>query len=156
MTPVELMKHASLLCDKSTCLQLKVGCVVAQNGEILLQGFNETLSGEKYCQNGTCTRREMKLTGGAHPEITCSIHAEASVIAQAASQGISVQKADFYVTTFPCFTCARLLVKSKIGKLFYMMDYINDGNSSKTLLDAANIPVEKIDGKTVWGDLWQH
>jgi dCMP deaminase len=156
MTPIEVMKHASLLCDKSTCLQLKVGCVVAKNGEIMLEGVNETLLGEKYCQNGTCTRREMKLTGGSHPEITCSIHAEASVVAQAAGQGVSLENTEIYVTTFPCFTCARSLVKAKIGKLYYMTDYINDGNSSKSLFDAANIPVEKIDGKSVWGELWQY
>ncbi len=156
MIPVEIMKHTSLLCDKSTCLQLKVGCVAVKNGELLLEGFNQTLPGEKYCQEGVCTRREMKLTGGAHPEITCAIHAEASVVAQAASKGISLENCDIYVTTFSCFTCARLLVKTKIGKLFYMMDYINDGNSAKSLFDAANIPVEKIEGKDVWGDLWQH
>ncbi len=156
MTPNELMKHTSLLCDKSSCLQLKVGCLAVKNGEIIVEGFNETLSGEKYCQNGVCTRREMQFTGGAHPEITCAIHAEASVVAQAAEKGISLKNADLYITTFPCFTCARLLVKAKIGKLYYMMDYINDGNSAKVLFDSANIPVEKIDGKDVWGDLWQH
>ncbi len=156
MTPVEIMKHTSLLCDKSTCLQLKVGCVAVKNGEIILEGFNETLTGEKYCQNGTCSRRELNLKSGERSDVYCAIHAEASVVAQAASQGINLENCEIYVTTFSCFTCARLLVKAKIGKLFYMMDYINDGNSAKSLFNAANIHVEKIEGKDVWGDLWQH
>ena len=153
MTPAQIMKVASLECDNSTCLY-KVGCVAAKNGEIFLQAFNETLTGEKFCQNGKCSRKESNLSGGKSPEIVCAIHAEASLVAQAARKGIVLEGAEIFVTTFPCIICARLLCKIKIGKLFYMSDY-TDSNNSKSFFDANNIPIQQISGREVWGDLWK-
>jgi dCMP deaminase len=150
MNKTELMKQASLLCDKSNC-GYKIGCVAVRNGKILLEGFNEQLKGEKYCQNGICTRQELGLTKGKDPHIVCSLHAEASIVAQAANKGISLDECDVYVTTFPCIICARSLVKAGIKHLYYMTDY-TDGNQARSLLEANNIEVINICKKDVWGE----
>jgi dCMP deaminase len=150
MNTIELMKHASLLCDKSTC-GYKIGCLAVRDGGILLEGFNEQLAGEMYCQNGTCSRQELGLTKGKDPHIVCAIHAEASVIAQAASKGISLEGCDIYVTTFPCLICARSLVKVGIGHLYYMTDY-TDGNQARSLLEANGIEIVNVSKKDTWGE----
>ncbi len=155
MLPKEIMKSACLLCDNSLCFH-KVGCIVVRDGTKILTSFNETLPGEIYCQKGVCDRRERELTAGRCPEITCSIHAEASVVGQAAAKGISLKGTEIYVTTFPCPACARLLVKASISKLYYMTDYINDGNASLSLFKSNNIEVIKIAGEEVWGDKWTY
>ncbi len=155
MLPKEIMKAASLLCDNSLCFH-KVGCIVVKDGNKILTGFNETLPGEMYCQNGVCDRREQELTAGRYPEIACSIHAEASVVGQAAALGVSLKGTDVYVTMFPCPACARLLVKAGIARLYYMTDYINDGNASLCLFNSSGIEAIKISGEEVWGDKWIH
>ena len=116
---VRLMRRACLLCDRSRCLY-KTGCLAVHNGEVILEAFNETLSGEKYCQDGECIRKKLGLKNGNDIGKVCTIHAEANLIAQAAARGISLRGVDIYVSTFPCYVCAKSLVKAEIGRLFYM------------------------------------
>ena len=68
---------------------------------------------------------------GQHQEIFTSIHSEASIVAQAAHDGVSLKDATIYITTFPCPNCARLVAKAGIKKLFYSKGY--------SLLDAEKI-----------------
>ena len=145
-----IMKKACLLCDKSSC-GYKTGCLAVLNGEILVEGFNEMLKGELYCQNGICSRKALGLNNGENPQIVCSIHAEASVIAQAANRGVSLCGCDIYVTTFPCLICARSLVKAGIKRLYYMSNY-SDGNSSRSLFENNDIEVINIKEDDVWGE----
>lgn len=143
------MKKACLLCDKSSC-GYKTGCLAVKNDKILAEAWNETLPGEKYCQQGACDRHKLKLTGGHEPQVCCAIHAEANLIAQAAAQGLKLAGCDIYVTTFPCYICAKSLVQARISKLYYMSDYIG-GNDAQRFFTAAKIPVEQIKEKVVWG-----
>lgn len=144
---VALMKRACLLCDKSLC-GYKTGCV-AVVGDRVIEGWNETLPGEVYCQNGECTRKKLGLRGGQDIHKVCSIHAEASVVAQAARDGISLKGADIYVTTFPCIICARLLTKTEVARVFYMSDYAGT-NEGLGLLIGAGITVLQIPEREVW------
>ena len=143
-----LMKRACLLCNHSNC-GYKTGCIAVRDGEVILEAYNETLPGEKYCQNGQCERHKLNLTGGREPQICCAIHAEVNLIAKAAAAGISLKDADLYVTTFPCYICAKSLVQAHIGRLFYMSEYMG-GNDAKRLLNAAKIPVEQVKETDIW------
>lgn len=60
---------------------------------------------------------------GEHPEVYTSIHAEASLVATAAKNGLMTEGASLYVTTFPCPNCARLVVNSGIKKVYYKEGY---------------------------------
>lgn len=71
------------------------------------------------------------LDAGQGPGIYTSIHAEASLIAEAAKLGIQTDRSDLYVTTFPCPACARLAVVAGIKRVFYAKGY--------SLLDAESI-----------------
>lgn len=143
----KFMRQACLLADKATC-GYKVGALVVKRGRVILEAWNETLPGEKYCQSGVCIRQQKKYHGGQRVEIVCSLHAEASLVAQAARRGISLTGADIYVSTFPCYICSKLLAKAGIDRLYYMSGYgVNDG---LRFFRAAKIPVEKIPEGEVW------
>lgn len=142
------MRAACLICDNSSC-GYKTGCIAVRDGAVILEAWNETLPGEKYCQNGACDRHKQGLTGGRDPQICCAIHAEVNLIAKAAAQGLSLKDCDIYVTTFPCYICAKSLVQAQIGRLFYMSDYMG-GSDAKGLFAAAKISVEQIKEEDVW------
>jgi dCMP deaminase len=145
---IDFMRRACLLCDRSHC-GYKTGCVAVLGGKVLFDGWNETLPGEVYCQHGKCIRELEALSGGRDIDKVCSIHAEASVVAQAASQGVSLKGVDIYVTTFPCLICSRLLAKTGIGRLFYMSSYMG-GDQGSSFFQAADIPVIKVKEEDVW------
>ena len=71
---------------------------------------------------------------GEFVEIYTSLHAERGTIAHAARQGIALDGADMYVTTFPCSECASQLVVSGIKRVFFTGGYSNL-NGEKTLRD---------------------
>lgn len=60
---------------------------------------------------------------GVRIECTTAEHAEASLIAEAARQGVSTEGASLYVTTFPCPMCARLVAHSGIKRCYFSTGY---------------------------------
>ncbi len=144
---LQFMQRACLLCDKSQCLY-RVGCVAVREGDVVMEAFNETLPGEKYCQEGECVRKKLGLSGGDQIDKVCTIHAEVNLIAKAAARGIKLKGVEIYLTTFPCYICAKSLVQAEIGKLFYMSDYAN--NDGMRFFDAAGISVGQIEEAMVW------
>jgi dCMP deaminase len=68
---------------------------------------------------------------GEHPDKYTSIHSEASMIAWAAKEGVSLNGATLYVTTFPCGNCSKLIAESGIKKIYFKEGY--------SVLDADNV-----------------
>lgn len=68
---------------------------------------------------------------GEHPDKYTSIHSEASMIAWAAKEGVSLDGATLYVTTFPCGNCSKLIAESGIKKIYFKEGY--------SVLDADNV-----------------
>jgi dCMP deaminase len=60
---------------------------------------------------------------GVGIEMSVFSHAEAVVIAEAARNGIALQDATIFVSTFPCPACAKLIAHSGIAKCYYMDGY---------------------------------
>ena len=48
-----------------------------------------------------------------------SIHAEQSIIARAAADGVSLQGADVYLNIFPCPLCAKLVAYAGLKTCFF-------------------------------------
>jgi len=69
--------------------------------------------------------------GKAIADLVIFQHGEATMIAQAAKQGISTKDAEIYVTTFPCPSCAMSIANAGIKKVYYKEGY--------SLLDAERI-----------------
>lgn len=66
-------------------------------------------------------------------EMSVFTHAEATLIAEAARRGVSLEGADLYVTTFPCPACAKLIAHSGIKTCYYKDGYaVLDGKRIMT------------------------
>jgi dCMP deaminase len=60
---------------------------------------------------------------GVGLELSTATHAEASLIAQAARDGLATRGAVLYVTDFPCPPCAKLIAAAGIAKLYFREGY---------------------------------
>ena len=80
---------------------------------------------------------------GENIDIVTDIHAEAQLVAQAARDGRRLDGTSLYVTTFPCGTCAKLVVEAGITSCYFVEGYANlDG---ETTLRSNGIEIVKID-----------
>lgn len=165
-----LMRRAAKIAGNTQCW-IGMGCVIAKNGKILVEAWNETLEGEQYCEefrkaqaskgrtlprkvrpyhtNEGCVRHDLGLSQGKEIEKVCSIHAEASAIAKAAKQGIQIKGAAMFITSFPCLICMRSIIAAGIKKVVYMNDFYKPHHEE--MFTKNRIRVEQITEDKVWG-----
>lgn len=99
----------------------QIGGVISKDGQVLLAGYNRHLPTERAPYFNGDPRNNFKK--GLYIELSTSIHAEASLIAEAAKHGIALEGTELFVTTFPCPNCAKLIACSGIKKLYYVEGY---------------------------------
>ena len=124
------MMIASLTALRSPSIKKKVGSIIVKNNRIIATGYNGFPSG---------TDHKSILKNGK--EIN-TIHAEQNAVSQCAKLGISCDKAEIYITHFPCINCSKIIVASGINKIYYLND--NHNEDSKPFLENSNIYIEKI------------
>lgn len=107
--------------EKSSDWWRQVGCIIVRDGVVLVSTHNHHLPTEYTPYLNGDPRNNFHK--GVHNELGTSIHAEAAAIGRSAKEGISLEGADVYVTTFPCPPCAKLLSVSGIRRLFYQVGY---------------------------------
>ncbi len=66
------------------------------------------------------------ITVNGRPSCANAVHAEANVIAYAASYGVVLRGASIYTNTYPCHGCAKQMVSCGIVEVVYDADYNND------------------------------
>jgi dCMP deaminase len=117
----EVMKKAFIQANYSNDWWRQVGAVFVSKGQVLLNAYNQHLPSaqEQYFSGDPRTI----FSSGEAIELTSSIHAEALAIARAAKQGISLEGADLFVTTFPCPICAKQVAAAGIKRLYYNQGY---------------------------------
>ncbi|MEX0918837.1 MAG: deaminase, partial [Candidatus Paceibacterota bacterium] len=126
----ELMSLAVRESNRSSNWWRQVGAVATTaDGQILFAGHNHHLPSPYTPYLDGDPRNTAHRGDGL--ELYTAIHAEADIVARAAGIGRSLQGAHFYVSTFPCPSCARLLAVIGIAKLYCFEDY--------ALLDGADI-----------------
>ena len=103
-----------VVAKRSTCIKPNAAILV-KDGRIISMGYNGSPKGAPHCievgcleEDGACIR---------------TIHAEANAIAFAAKYGISTEGATLYVTSSPCYDCAKLIVNSGITEVVYLKEY---------------------------------
>ena len=128
-----LMGTAKLAQQRSTCLRLQVGAVIAHEGRILATGYNGAPKGMPHCTPETC-----------NPSTPCrnAAHAEANAIAFAAKLGISLRDSVLYTTDSPCDFCAKLLINAGIIEVVFERDYRDQ--QPVELLHEAGILVRRV------------
>lgn len=113
----KIMRQVFEEIDSSKCWWRQTGAALVKNNKIILTGFNEMMPTDDECYKIGCVRDN--IAPGKSSEICSAIHAEASVIVQAASLGISLKGLVLYATHFPCPACAKLIALSGIKKVIY-------------------------------------
>lgn len=117
----EIFSLALSEADKTSDWWMQVGAVIVKDGKVLLVGKNRyKQSPHAVWSDGDPRNVAFR---GVDVDITTSLHAERGVIAEAAKQGISLDGASLYVTDFPCPTCAHMVAKSGIKKLYHISGY---------------------------------
>ncbi len=99
----------------------QVGAVLVKGKKIKIRAYNRHFPSD--ATSAIVGDPRSNFDYGEQPEIYLSIHAEADIVAQAAREGIVLKGAELFVTTLPCPSCARLLVRSGIRKVFYAQGY---------------------------------
>jgi len=115
------------------CVQTANLQQIARANEHLPTEYSPAIDGDPRLHGKKGTGRDM----------TTAIHAETSVIAEAARTGVNLEGSKMLVTTFPCPTCAKSIAASGISRVYYIEGYaMVDGD--KVLRDA-EVEIIKVD-----------
>jgi dCMP deaminase len=125
----ELINVAGEEAEKSSDWWRQIGSLVVKDGKIILSAHNKHLPSDFNLD--TYGDPRSSFDAGIRIDLSTAIHSEASLVAEAAKRGLSLNGCSFYVSTFPCPNCAKLLVESGIKKVYYSQGY--------SLLDAEDI-----------------
>lgn len=111
--------------DKSTDVWRQVGAAVPTGHapSQMLMAHNEHMPDPLSVYEMGDPR--LHMNPGENPDLCAAIHAERAIIAKAAKTGISLDGKSMYVTTFPCNSCAQMIAKAGIRKLFFLHGYSN-------------------------------
>lgn len=138
---VGMMTKAYLAAERSPDIWRRVGAVLAGSG-FEWRSSNQPLTAQNTPWVEGDPRNVFKR--GVGVEMSTFMHAEASLIAQAAREGRSLVGATMWVTTFPCPPCAMLIAKSGIKRCCFSEGYaMLDG---RRVLEEASVEMVRIEG----------
>lgn len=119
----EFMRQAVKEGEKSADWWRQIGSVLVKDGKVFYSGHIRYFPSDHALDIFGTPRTTVDF--GQRPDLYISMHAEADLIAQAAKEGLSVEGASIYSSTFPCITCAFLMVRSGISRVYYTQGYAN-------------------------------
>ena len=126
---------AQLVSQRSTCLRRRVGCVLVDSQKhIVATGYNGVPSGFPHCFDVPC--EGASSPSGTDLDKCLAVHAEVNAFLQLTSE----DSLTAYLSTTPCFTCAKMLCNSKVKRIvareWYPLTIV------KQMLDQAKISLE--------------
>lgn len=133
---------AILASTRSTCIRRKVGAVIVRENTLLSTGYNGVPCGINHCTVESCIRNVKSIPSGTQLDICLGLHAEQNAIIHAAKNGVNVKDSIIYCTTFPCLTCAKMIINCGIKEVIFVNDYEDD--NSKKMLELAGIKIRKL------------
>ena len=135
------MDMARLASRRSSCHRRAVGAVVVKNKQVLTTGYNGNPPDFEHCATMGCIREMLNVPSGAHHELCTGLHAEQNAIIQAAVTGVSLAGATLYTTTFPCVTCAKMIMAARIAEVVYDEGYPDE--LGRFMLARSNVVVRR-------------
>jgi dCMP deaminase len=113
----EMCSTAAAESEKSSDWWRHVGAVVVKDRTIIARGHNHHIpTDETPYANGD--PRDV-IESGTLNLVYTSLHAEQSIVAEAAKNGVSLEGTDMYLNVFPCPLCAKLMAAAGIKKCFF-------------------------------------
>lgn len=131
---------------RSTCMRRKVGAVIVKDNRILATGYNGAPSGLPNCIDNCerCYRSAHNIPSGSDLHLCYAVHGEQNAILNALKTGEDLKGASIYVNTYPCSTCAKLIIQVGISNIYFVDDYEN--MFTKNMLEEAGVNLVKLDG----------
>ena len=139
---VELMRRTLAAGDRSSDWWRQVGALAARDGEVLATAHNRHQPTEYAPYVSGDPRNE--FSRGVRADLSTAIHAEASLVGQAAAGLFDTRGTDLYVSAFPCPACAYLVAEARFARCFFRGSY--------AVLDAERILADA-GVELVWVDL---
>jgi len=133
------MSITEMVAQRSTCLRRKVGAILVRDKRIIATGYNGAPAKVSHCLDVGCLREQQGIPSGERHELCRGLHAEQNAIIQAALHGFSIAGATLYCTNMPCSICSKMLINSRIVKIYYKEGYAD--TLSTLLMDEAKIPL---------------
>ena len=126
---------AHIVAKRSTCRRRRVGCVLVDTqNHIVATGYNGVPSGFTHCLDVAC--EGASSPSGTDLEKCLAVHAEVNAFLQLTSEDILTA----YLSTTPCFTCAKMLCNSKVIRIVAKEWYPHP--EVKKMLQLAEIKLE--------------
>lgn len=115
----EMMQMAQKEAGLASCWWRHVGAVLVnpQTGQVILAAHNRHMPSE-HAPYAVGDPRDF-VKAGTNPELASTIHAEPTIIAMAARDGIALKGMHLYITVFPCGPCASIVAESGISRLYF-------------------------------------
>ena len=124
------MNIANEIANMSYSNRLKVGAIIVKDNSIISYGYNGMPYGfDNNCEMNDITNKEV-------------LHAETNAIAKLCKSTQTSDDAILYVTTSPCFDCAKLIIQSGIKNVYFKDLYRNQDGIE--LLKRANISILQV------------
>ncbi|MEX0919575.1 MAG: deaminase [Candidatus Saccharimonadales bacterium] len=141
---------------KSSDWWRRVGAaIVESNGEIVNTSHNYHLPTEYSPWIDGDPRNN--ATRGSSIEASTVQHAESSLIAKAAKEGISLEGKSIFVTTFPCPPCAKLIAESGLESCYYVEGYaMTDGLRVMKNFDVEVVKIEGVEPRESKGEFKEY
>lgn len=136
----EMIKRTSVLAEKSANWWRQIGALAVKDEKIIAESFNRTMPTQQ--NKDVYGDLRMCFDAGESHELCAEIHAEASLVAQCAKKGLSLEGAEIYVTTFPCPTCAKLIAEAGFKKVYFKDGY--SLSDAEDILKNVDIEVIKV------------
>ena len=135
------MATARNYAELSHARRLHVGAIVVKDDRIISIGYNGMPAGwDNNCEY-EFTDPQTKYTSLVTKKEV--LHAESNAIAKLAKSNESGLGADLFVTHAPCIDCAKLILQSGIGRVYYGAQYRSDDGIR--FLEQSGIKVTKVE-----------
>ena len=135
------LQIAQLVAERSTCRRRKVGCVLVDTkNHIVATGYNGVPSGFTHCLDVPC--EGASSPSGTDLDKCLAVHAEVNAFLQLTSDDILTA----YLSTTPCFTCAKMICNSNVKRIVAKEWYVHP--TVKEMLALAHIEVEILNAST--------
>lgn len=99
---------------RSTCYRLSVGAIIVRDGNVVSIGYNGAPTKQPHCSGHACPYYT--------PNGCTVVHAERNAI-ERAPDAFATFRGTLYCTHSPCQSCAELIVKVSIARVFYEIEY---------------------------------
>lgn len=116
-----IFEEAIALKERSSDWWRQVAAILFCEDRVLLRAYNK--HGPSEHTPYIVGDPRIPFNPGERIDLTSAIHAEAAIVSTAARQGMITRGTSLFATTFPCPTCAQIIARAGIKRVFFVEGY---------------------------------